>query len=251
MLEFYEKTMDLLAIPMHRIRPYSIEHLEIAAIVVVAAILVAFLFAKTGASRAGVIATFSVVLLLFEILKQCLLTHVRGSYGWSDFPWQLCSIPLYVTLAYPHMKKGRDTADVFLMTFGFLGGAAALIVPESSFYPYLLLTIQSLVWHGILLMLSLYLMMSCAKSRSVQAFRPAAVWYLLAAVIAIVINFVTKDISRGASNMFFLGPNYPHMYILNAIYKAYGWIVESVAMILATLAAAFVVYFVSGVGKRK
>ncbi len=242
--------MAKLAIPMKQLKPYTLQHLEIAIVVVVLALAFAFLFAKTNVSRSGVITVFGVFLLLMEIVKQCLLTYVRGSYSWSDFPWQLCSIPMYVCLIYPHLKKGRETAEHFLMVFGFLGGVMSLIFPQSSFYSYLLLTIQSLAWHGILLMLSGYLMMSTSKSRSVGAFRPVAIWYLVTAAVAVLINFFTAGISKGESNMFFLGPNNPATYILNAIYASYGWIVETVAMVLVTLAAAFIVFFVSGVGKR-
>lgn len=250
MLDFYYQLMAKLAIPMTRWHAYTLKHLEVAIVVVVLALAFAFLFAKTNVSRSGVITVFGVFLLFMEIVKQCLLTYVRGSYSWSDFPWQLCSIPMYICLFYPHLKKGRETAEHFLMVFGFLGSVMALIFPQSSFYSYLLLTIQSLAWHGILLMLSAYLMMSTSKARSVSAFRPVAAWYLLTAAVAVLFNFLTADISKGDSNMFFLGPNPPATYILSAIYASYGWIVETVAMVLATLAAAFIVFFVSGVGKR-
>jgi len=243
--------MKALAIPMNQIEPYSLKHLEIVLIIVVLALAFAYLFAKTRVNRAGVLTVFGVFLLISEIVKQCLLTYVLGYYSWSDFPWQLCSIPMYICLAYPGLKKRRDTADAFVMCFGFIGAVAAFVLPKSSFYPYLILTIQSLAWHGILLMLSLFLMMGSSKSRSVRSFRGVAIWYLIAAAIALAIDFLTMKISDGDSNLFFIGPNDPKVKILRTIYYGNGWIVSSIVMVLASLAAAFVVYFVSGVGKRK
>lgn len=251
MHEFYVDIMEKLAIPMKQIRPYTLRHLEVVLIAVLLALAFAFLFAKTNVNRSGVITVFGVVLVILEVFKQCLLTYVTGHYSWSDFPWQLCSVPMYLCIAHSFAKRSRGTIENYLMCFGFLGGVAAMIEPRSSFYPYLLLTIHSVAWHAILLMLSFYLMMGTSKSRSVRGYRSAGILYVITALIAILINWLTVGVSEGASNMFFLGPNYPHMFILNAIYHSYGWIVESIVMILATLAAGFVVYFVSGMGKRK
>ncbi len=251
MHNFYIDLMEKLAIPMKQIQPYTMKHLEVVVIAVVLALAFAFLFAKTNVSRSGVITVFGVVLVVLEVFKQCLLTYVLGYYSWSDFPWQLCSVPMYLCIAHSFAKRHRGTIENYIMCFGFLGGVAAMIEPRSSFYPYLLLTIHSVTWHAILLMLSFYLIMGTSKSRSVRGYLSTGVLYVITALIAILINWLTAGVSDKTSNMFFLGPNYPHMFILNAIYQSYGWIVESVSMILATLAAGFVVYFVSGMGKRK
>ena len=69
-----------------------------------------------------------VLMLGSEVWKQCLLTFVlgHGTYNWWYFPFQLCSIPMYVLLAYPWLRREstRRMLLAFLMSYCFLGGVA-------------------------------------------------------------------------------------------------------------------------------
>ena len=48
-----------------------------------------------------------------EIWKQFTLTFAigGGSYIWWYFPFQLCSIPMYILLVYPWIRKKNCPAD--------------------------------------------------------------------------------------------------------------------------------------------
>ena len=65
-------------------------------------------------------------MLISEIWKQWCLTWMIGDgrYNWWHFPFQLCSIPMYVCLLIPFVKseKVRGNLFHFLMDFGLLAG---------------------------------------------------------------------------------------------------------------------------------
>lgn len=58
--------------------------------------------------------------------------HRQMPYDWWFFPFQLCSLPMYLCLLLPFLKhKSMKTAVcTFLQDFNLLGGLAALIVSE-------------------------------------------------------------------------------------------------------------------------
>lgn len=95
------------------------------------------------------------LMLVSEIWKQVCLTFFlnHGSYDWRYFPFQLCSIPMYILLLLPYTKTSfqRRTCFTFLMTFGLLGGIAVFADTSGLHYPLPLLTFHSYAWHVLLI----------------------------------------------------------------------------------------------------
>ena len=79
-----------------------------------------------------------IVLILSELWKQWTLTfHLNnGYYDWWYFPFQLCSIPMYICTALPfvHGLKIRRCLLAFLMDFGLLGGIFAFFDTSGMHY---------------------------------------------------------------------------------------------------------------------
>ena len=69
-----------------------------------------------------------ILMLCSEIWKQLTLTVAigGGKYIWWYFPFQLCSIPMYILLVYPWLRRrnARLTLLAFLMSYSLLGGIA-------------------------------------------------------------------------------------------------------------------------------
>ena len=69
------------------------------------------------------------ILLASEIWKQWTLTFQlnHGVYNFWYFPFQLCSVPMYVCLILPWIRSGKlyQTLLAFLMDFSLLGGIFA------------------------------------------------------------------------------------------------------------------------------
>ena len=92
------------------------------------------------------------LLMLFsEVWKQWCLTYIlnNGHYNWWYFPFQLCSIPMYICLILPWIRSPQiyDAFLTFLMDFGMLGGIFAFCDTSGMYYHYPPLTIHSFAWH--------------------------------------------------------------------------------------------------------
>ena len=84
------------------------------------------------------------VMAASEIWKQWTLTFVLGggSYNWWYFPFQLCSVPMYLLLLLPvvHASRLRRIFLTFLMDFSLLSGIGAFLDTSGMHYPLPALT---------------------------------------------------------------------------------------------------------------
>lgn len=157
------------------------------------------------------------LMLASEIWKQTCLTFFlnNGTYNWRYFPFQLCSIPMYILLILPYTKNRllRNTFLTFLMTFGLLGGIAVFADTTGLHYPLFALTFHSYAWHILLIVIGI--LAAIARFSEEPAALPvlrdyigAVFFYLLCCIISAVINRVFGRF--GTINMFYINPDY-HM----------------------------------------
>ena len=80
-----------------------------------------------------------ILMLLSELWKQFCLTYIvnHGTYSWWHFPFQLCSIPMYICLAFPVIPSEHACRLMltFLMDFGLLGGIFTFFDTTGMYYP--------------------------------------------------------------------------------------------------------------------
>ena len=99
---------------------------------------------------AGLILFFcGLVLSLSEVFKQffCFYVIADNTYHWGEFPFQLCSIPMYMCLIAPWLKPGKAQRAMysFMVLYNLLGGAIAFAEPSGLLHGHLFLTIHSCV----------------------------------------------------------------------------------------------------------
>lgn len=164
-------------------------------------------------------------LALSEIWKQWYLTTVinHGTYDWWYFPFQLCSIPMYVLLILPWVKKEllRDSLLTFLMCYGLLGGIAVFADTSGLHYPAAALTIHSYLWHILLILIGI-VAGHCYQSTFKETCAPAArfrssflgstVIYAICCFIASCLNSLFSSV--GHIDMFYINPRYPMVQII-------------------------------------
>ena len=148
------------------------------------------------------------VLLFGEIYKQ-LFHYViigEGSYDWWIFPFQLCSIPMYLCLLLPwiHSGKWRKTCATFLMDFGLLGALGTFIDPSGLLHPYLILTIHGFVWHILLVFLGFYVLMSGQADLSLRGFGRTLPLFSVCCLLAEAGNCLLHN--RGVIDLFYISP---------------------------------------------
>lgn len=151
-----------------------------------------------------------ILMLLSEIWKQWSLTYSLGSgqYNWWYFPFQLCSIPMYICLllSVTSSEKIRSIFLTFLMDFGLLAGVFTFFDTSGLHYGYAPLTVHSYVWHILLILLGVYAGFANMNVASYQDFAKAARIYLLCCIIATLINLVFYPF--GKINMFYISPHF-------------------------------------------
>ena len=150
-------------------------------------------------------------MLLSEIWKQYTLTFIlgHGNYNWWYFPFQLCSIPMYVCLFLPWTKSRRirQVLTAFLVDFGLLGGIFTFFDTSGLHYGYLPLTIHSFAWHIFLIILGLTAAASCPEASAWKNYTGSACLYLSCCLIATVLNLSLDHL--GTINMFYINPDSP------------------------------------------
>ena len=190
------------------------------------------------------------VLMISEVFKGFFLYHLYGHYSWSDFPFQLCSIPMYLCVLYYFCR--RRWILQFTMVYSLIGAAASFLVPPATLSPYIVLTVHSLFWHTMLLLIGVFLV--CRQSPEdmrLIRFLPVGTAYLVLSAAAVGFNSLFYNISGGTMNMFFLGPGWPDMFILNDIYTDSGWIPATLGMIGVSEGAGLGVFLLISLLVRK
>ena len=191
----------------------------------------------TESTERKIIGGAGVFLLLTEIGKQLMLTFVvnGGKYCWWYFPWQLCSIPMYVCLAAA-VGGSIDVCLSYLSTFGLMGGVAAFFDTGGFVLDHPLLTVHSYVWHFVIVGVGLY---AAAKRKSFR-FLPPLLVYLGSAAIAEIINVAAFDAGCRPINMFYISPRYLFpLMILKELVPVIGNAATIAVYILVCIAAAF------------
>ena len=152
------------------------------------------------------------LLLILETAKQIYLyTEVfKGSYNIWYLPFQLCSMPMYLCLAYPVLdmrgKAGLKTAAAtFMQDYGVLGGIMALIVRDGFTWPeHPLLTAHGYIWHVILILIGLFIWRNGLSDPSLRGFLRSTGLFFFFAAAAEVLNVALRG--YGDCDMFYISP---------------------------------------------
>ena len=227
---------------------YGVFHISFVLIGFFVSFSAAFLLRKLS-DKANNILIFSVGAFLFvaEIYKQLmykLIISPEQLYHWGAFPFHLCSIPMYLCLIIPFLKKGRvqQTMYDFLMTYNLLGGFIAFFEPSGLLHRYVMTTAHSLIWHMLLVFVGAYVAFSQRGKTEKKNFKQATMLFLVLCVVAFAINCAFWDISDGALNNFFVGPKVSSLIVFKQIGEACGWYVSTALYIPATCLGAGIVF---------
>ncbi len=156
------------------------------------------------------------VMTASEIWKQWTLTFVLegGTYNWWYFPFQLCSVPMYLLILLPffHASHIRRIFYTFLMDFSLLGGIAVFLDTSGMHYPFLPLTVHSYLWHLILIAIGLFCGLSGISDYTWHGFRSSVALFAILCLAATVLN-LTIGRTHGI-DMFYISPYYPMSQVI-------------------------------------
>lgn len=251
--------LEWTAWPMAPPKPYGLFHITAAAAGLAAAFLAARFLAgrklRYGTKRRLLLVT-GILLLLLEVYKQLFLYEIvnGGHYDWWYFPFQLCSLPLYLCpLMVISMRKHRRLPAVigtFMMDFNLLGGLMALAEPSGLMHPYVTLTLHGFLWHIIIVFLGLYIGFTGLGDKSRRGFWGTLPILAISAAAATVCNVAFHTL--GEISMFYISPYEPSTQVVfRSIALRWGTMAGIVSYLAAMVLGAFAIHRLWSMGEVK
>ena len=204
-----DKTFDV--IPTQ----FGLVHLAILAGIILASVALAFLLRKQPEEKlTRLIGVLGALMILAEIGKQWFVRrYVYPNGATWFFPWQLCSIAMYVSFLVPFLRgKARDALLVFLGSFSLLAAAVALLVPGDMLRPQIALFCHSFIYHFVMVLESIAAICILSRRQKRAPFLPALVIFLVTAAISEAVNVVCHTFFGDrppVANMFNITPYHP------------------------------------------
>lgn len=191
----------------------------------------------------------SCFLITSEVLKQLALTLVLngGEYDWWYFPFQLCSLPLYLLPIYLCKKSAnlRQILLTFFMTYNLLGGIAVFFDTSGMHYPLAILTVHSYLWHILLILLGIYagILLLHEVRPTWRFFFESTLLYGFFCCIAECLNLVLSPL--GELNMFYISPRFRmNQAFFCVITDHFGNLVGIISYIGGTILGAAILFIV-------
>lgn len=197
------------------------------------------------------------VLLLGEIYRELVFSFnvVDGvgawGYAWYQFPFQICSAPLYALPLIAFLKPGRarDALMAYSGTFALFAGVAVMFYPTTVFCSYTLINYQSLIHHGLQAITGAAMIARMRNRLSYKTLLSSYIVFGIVLCIAMTINLAGQNILRAAEvsgdlNMFFISPYHScDLPILSLIRSGAPYAVFLMAYIFGFCALAALIYY--------
>ena len=154
---------------------------------------------------------------VLEIYKQINYTFtydglaIAADYQWYAFPFQFCSTPMYVGLLVACLRKGKlhDALCTYLATYALFAGLCVMIYPGQVFIGTIGINIQTMICHGSMVTVGMYLLYSrYVKPEHKTIFKAVPVFACLI-VVAMIMNEIahaTGLLETETFNMFYISP---------------------------------------------
>lgn len=173
---------------------------------------------RTRRQVMAIVVGTAIVVAILEIYKQFNFTFsyvdgkVIADYLWYAFPWQFCSMPMYVGLLLGIFRKGKihDSLCAFLATYSIFAGVCVMLYPTSVFVGEIGINIQTMVCHGSMITIGIYLLYTGyvkLEHKTILKAIPVFVCGVLSAVVMNEVAYYTGLLETDTFNMFFISPH--------------------------------------------
>lgn len=205
-------------------------HLVSWVIAIAAGILLCRLLKDGEKYAPRVVVPIAVLVILLEVYKIFHFGMLQGkgtfSFPWKYFPFQFCSTPMFVGLLTAFFPKGkvRDSLYAYLATFAVFAGLCVMIYPGQVFVPTVGINVQTMVCHGSMITVGIYLFGSgCVKVEHKTVLKALPV-FAVTVLMAIGLNEWAHHVGLTPEfNMFYFSPyGEPFLVLYADIQRALG-----------------------------
>jgi len=252
-MSFFGNLLRLLDAQMTRPESYGWFHLLWFAISILAAVVLCITHKKGDDRRVRrIVLITAIIVTVLEVYKQINYSFsyengIAFKYQWYIFPWQFCSTPMYIGLLAGLTKKGfvHHAANAYLATFAFFAGAAVMVYPNDVFIETIGINIQTMVCHGSMITIAIYLLYTGYVKANLKSFLQAVSVFAVTVGIAVILNEIahaagiTKD---HFFNMFYISPHCdPHLPVYSDVQRAVPYPLDLIIYIAGFSAASGII----------
>lgn len=180
-----------------------------------------------------VVLVTAITVIILEIYKQINYSFsyedgIAFDYQWYAFPFQFCSTPMYVGLAAGLLRKGRihESLCAYLATYAVFAGLCVMIYPGDVFIETVGINIQTMICHGSMLTIGIYLFGSGYVKTEHKTILKALPVFCTMVLIAVGLNewaHRTGLLEEHYFNMFYFSPyTDPHLPVYSDVQRALG-----------------------------
>jgi len=233
-MNFFERILNFLNAQMLEPLPYGWFHLMMFGLIIGLTIFLVIKYRNANDKTVKrILLIFSLIMITLEIYKQLNFSY-NGStdtwdYQWYAFPFQFCSVPMYVMLIASLVKKGKveNALYAFLGTYTLFAGIAVMLYPNDVFVTTAGINIQTMIHHGFMLTIGVYMLASKRVPLNVKSVLKASIVFSIILVMAISMNYITHFAGLGETfNMFFVSPYHgTHLPVLSLIYPLVPYVI--------------------------
>ena len=250
---FLQSILRMTAWPMTPPVPYSAFHILLTVFGAGFAVSFARFFGKKIRSMASpepyfrhILFSCGVLLALMELYKQAFLYVIEfhGHFDWWYFPFQLCSLPMYLCLLLPFVPhKYQRIFCTFMYNYNLLGAVMVFIDPSGLMHPYWTLTLHGFIWHILLIFIGLLIAFSRMVLPTAKGFWQSTAVFAVGCVIATIINVTSHP--YGNADMFYITPYYATTQIVySQIAAKFGIFAGNAVYVLSIILGAWLLHLV-------
>lgn len=206
-MNIFEKILSFLKFEMNTPTNYGWFHIMCLFIMT---LIILVLYIKRPNLKKTIL-TMSTIMILFEIYKQLSFSFWDGAwhYQWYIFPFQFCSVPMYVGLiaGLTKNKKIENACYSFLATYGLIAGISVMLYPNDVYIKEALINIQTMIHHGFMVIMGIYILLTSKVNFNTKTILNALTIFSLIVFIALLIDVSTYYLNiDGGLKMFFISP---------------------------------------------
>ncbi len=256
-----ETIFKILEINMTPPTDYGWFHLTFMLLIILATVLITVFFKESDDKVFRRIILISwIIMVSLEVYKQFVFTFsysdgkISSDYQWYAFPYQFCSTPLYVLPFIAFLKDGklRDFFSSYICSFSLFAGIVVFFYPNTVFCDILGINVQTMVHHGLQVVLGVFVLIHERKKLNVKYFLKAVAVFVIMVAIAVILNEAVFYLLRSNGlddtfNMFFISSHFPaDLPVLSTIYEIAPYPIYLFAYVFGFSLASFIVLSLGG-----
>lgn len=261
-MNFFENVLRVLDAQMETPEPYGWFHILSLLLTFAIAAVLCHTHKNASPKRVlNVVFGTAVLVTVLEIYKQINFgfsyeNGISFDMSWYSFPWQFCSTPMYVGLLAGMIRKGKvhESLCAYLATYAVFAGVCVMFYPISVFIGTIGINIQTMVCHGSMIYVGVYLLYSGYVKLNHKTILKAVPVFAAAVAIAVVMNeiaYYSGLLETDGFNMFYISRHQPpHLPVYSMVQEAvaYPWCL--ILYIAGFTLAAYLILLIAMVTKR-